>query len=85
MKRYIPISWVGRINIVKITTRKPNLQIQCNPYKITKGIFHRTRPKTFTIHTETQMTLNSQSSLEKRMEMEELTFLTSNYTTKLQS
>ena len=29
------------------------------------GIFHRTRTKTFTIHTETQETLNSQSSHDK--------------------
>ena len=29
------------------------------------GIFHRTRTKNFTIHMETQKTLNSQSSLEK--------------------
>ena len=39
--------------------------IQCDPYQITKGIFHRTRTKNFTIHMETQKTLNSQSSLEK--------------------
>ena len=32
---------------------------------ITNGIFHRTRIKNFTIHMETQKTLNSQSSLEK--------------------
>ena len=37
--RDIPCSWVGRINIVKMTTY--NLQIQCDPYQITKGIFHR--------------------------------------------
>ena len=42
-----------------------NLQIQCNPYQISNGIFHRIRRKKFTIHTETQKTLNSQSSLEK--------------------
>ena len=42
-----------------------NLQIQCDPYQITKGIFHRARTKNFTIHMETQKTLNSQSSLEK--------------------
>ena len=41
------------------------LQIQCNPYQITNGIFHRTRIKNFTIHMETQKTPNSQSSLEK--------------------
>ena len=42
-----------------------NLQIQCNPYQIINGIFHRTRTKNFTIHMEIQETLNSQSSLEK--------------------
>ena len=46
-------------------TTKCNLQTQCNPYQITNGIFHRTRTKIFTIHTETQKTLNSQSSVEK--------------------
>ena len=46
-------------------TTKCNLEIQCDPYQITNGIFHRTRTKYFTIHMETQKTLNSQSSLEK--------------------
>ena len=46
-------------------TTKCNLEIQCNPYQITNGICHRTRPKNFTIHTETQKTPNSQSNLEK--------------------
>ena len=46
-------------------TTKCNLQIQCDHYQITNGIFHRTRTKIFTIHMETQNTLNSQSSLEK--------------------
>ena len=46
-------------------TTKCNLQIQCDPYQITNGTFHRTRTKYFTIHMETQKTLNSQSSLEK--------------------
>ena len=44
---------------------KCNLQIQCYFYQITNGIFHRTRKKIFTIHMETQKTLNSQSNLEK--------------------
>ena len=48
-----------------MTTILPNLQIQCNPYQITNGIFHRTRTKKFTIHMETQKTPNIQSSLEK--------------------
>ena len=67
--RDIPCSWVGRsINIENFEndyTTKCNLQIQCDPYQITKGIFHRTRTKNFTIHMETQKPLNSQSSLEE--------------------
>ena len=46
-------------------TTKHNLQIQCDPYHITNGSFHRTRTKNFTIHMETQKALSSQSSLEK--------------------
>ena len=42
---------------------KCNLQVQCNPYQVTNGIFHRTRTKNFTI-LETQKTLNSQSNLD---------------------
>ena len=46
-------------------TTKCSLQIQCDPYQITNGIYHRTRTENFTIHIKTQKTLNSQSSLEK--------------------
>src|SRR5574341_546861 len=60
-------------------TTKHNLQIQLDPYQITNGIFHRTRTKTFTIHMETQKTLNSQSSLDK----EEWSWRNSDYTKKL--
>ena len=37
-------------------TTKHNLQIQCDPYQIMNGTFHRSRRKKFTIHMETQMT-----------------------------
>ena len=58
--RDIPCSWVGRINIAKNDyTTKCSLQVQCDPYRITNGIFHRTRQKNFTIHMETQKTLKS--------------------------
>ena len=50
--RDISCSWVGRINIVKMTIL-PNLQIQSDRYQITNGIFHRTRTTNFTIHMET--------------------------------
>ena len=46
-------------------TTQSNLKIQCNPYQITNGIFHRTRTKPFTICIETQKTPNSQSHFEK--------------------
>ena len=46
-------------------TAQSNLQIQCNPYEITNGIFHRTRTENFTICMETWKTPNSQSNLEK--------------------
>ena len=46
------------------STSQSNLQIQCNPYQTTTGIFHRIGTKHFTICMETQKTPNSQSSLE---------------------
>ena len=66
-------------------TTKCNLQIQCDFYQITNGIFYRSRKKFFTIHMETQKTPNSQSSLEKAEWAGGMTFLTSDYITKLQS
>ena len=46
-------------------TNQSNLQIQCNPYQVTNGIFHRTRTNNFTICMEAQKTLNSQNNLEE--------------------
>ena len=46
-------------------TTQGNLQIQCNPYQITKGIFHRTRTKYFKVCLEAQKIQNMQSNLEK--------------------
>ena len=67
-------------------TTKSNLQIQCNPYQTTKGIFHRARTKSFTIHMETQKTPKSQRNLEeKEWSWEESTYLILDYTAKLQS
>ena len=40
--------------------------MQCDPYQITNGIFQRTGTKIFTVHMETQKTLNSQSMLRKK-------------------
>ena len=45
-------------------TTQSNLQIQCNLYQITNGMFYRTRTKNLIICMETQKTPNSQSNLE---------------------
>ena len=65
-------------------TIQGNLQIQCNPYKITNGIFHRTRTKYFKVNLEAQRPRLAKTILRK-MELEESGSLTSDYTTKLQS
>ena len=41
-----------------------NLQIQCNHYQITNGIFYRTRTKNLKICMETQKAPNNQNNLE---------------------
>ena len=46
-------------------TNQSNVQIKCNPFQITNGIFHRTRTKHFTVCVETHKTPNSQNNLEK--------------------
>ena len=66
-------------------TTKHNLQIQCDPYQITNGIFHRTRIKNFTIPMETQRHQIAKAVLRKKNGVEESTCLTSDYTTKLWS
>ena len=66
MERYsMFLSWKNQYRENDYTT-KSNLQIQCDPYQITDGIFHRTRRKNVTIHMETLKTPNHQSSLEKQ-------------------
>ena len=57
------LDWKNQYGENEYTTQS-NLQIQCNDYQTTSGIFHRSRTNHFTICMKIQKTLNSQSSLE---------------------
>ena len=83
--REIPCSWVGRINIVKMTILTNAIyRFNAIPIKLPMAFFIELEQK-FTIHMETQKTVNSQSSLRRKNGAGGITFLTSDYTTKLQS
>ena len=49
---YMPLGWKNQYCENYYPT-KCNLQIQCYPYQITNGIFHRSRTKNFTVCMET--------------------------------
>ena len=58
-------SWIGRINIVKMTILlKEIYRLNAIPIKL-PDILHRTRTECFKICMETQETQNSQSNIEK--------------------
>ena len=60
MKRHtMLLDWKSQYDQNDYTTQG-NPQIQCNPYQITKDIFHRTQAKYFKVCLEAQKTQNSQ-------------------------
>ena len=61
----VPLNWKNQ-HCQNDYNTQGNVQIQCNLYQITNGIFYKTRTNIFLICMETQKTPKSNTSLRKK-------------------
>ena len=65
-QRDVPCSWIGKINIVKMTIlHRAIYRVSAIFIKLPMAVFHRTRTKNFTVCMETLKTSSSKNNLEK--------------------